>query len=58
MGRGPVNMARPPREEGVPGRDANQGDGRGGGTDGIRWIAEGKDYPRLWWELGDEDTAE
>ncbi len=24
------------------------------GTDDIWWILEGKDYPRLWWELGDE----
>jgi hypothetical protein len=25
------------------------------GTDDIWWILEGQDYPRLWWELGDED---
>lgn len=24
------------------------------GTEEIWWIDEGKDYPRLWWELGDE----
>jgi hypothetical protein len=24
------------------------------GTEDIGWILEGKDYPRLWWELGDE----
>jgi hypothetical protein len=24
------------------------------GTDDIWWILEGQDYPRLWWELGDE----
>jgi len=24
------------------------------GTEDIWWINEGKDYPRLWWELGDE----
>jgi hypothetical protein len=24
------------------------------GTEDIWWIEEGKDYPRLWWELGDE----
>ncbi|MBP7051405.1 MAG: hypothetical protein KBE65_10355 [Phycisphaerae bacterium] len=24
------------------------------GTEDIWWILEGKDYPRLWWELGDE----
>ena len=24
------------------------------GTDDIWWIDEGQDYPRLWWELGDE----
>jgi hypothetical protein len=23
------------------------------GTEDIRWIEEGKDYPRLWWEQGD-----
>ena len=21
------------------------------GTEDVRWILEGKDYPRLWWEL-------
>ena len=24
------------------------------GTEDIWWILEGKDYPRLWWEIGDE----
>jgi len=24
------------------------------GTEGIWWILEGKDYPRLWWEGSDE----
>ena len=24
------------------------------GTEDIWWILEGKDYPRLWWEAGDE----
>jgi len=24
------------------------------GTDDIWWILEGQDYPKLWWELGDE----
>ncbi|OHB66444.1 MAG: hypothetical protein A2Y77_03880 [Planctomycetes bacterium RBG_13_62_9] len=29
------------------------------GTDGIWWIDEGKDYPRLWWELQEpEETPE
>jgi hypothetical protein len=23
-------------------------------VDDIWWINEGKDYPHLWWELGDE----
>jgi hypothetical protein len=23
-------------------------------TEGISWILEGKDYPRLWWEQSDE----
>ena len=23
------------------------------GTEDIWWINEGKDYPRLWWEMGD-----
>jgi len=23
------------------------------GTEDIWWILEGKDYPRLWWEIGD-----
>jgi len=26
------------------------------GIDDIWWIREGQDYPRLWWELGDEDS--
>jgi hypothetical protein len=26
------------------------------GTEGIWWILEGQDYPRLWWELGDETS--
>ena len=25
------------------------------GTDDIWWIDEGQDYPRLWWELEDEE---
>jgi hypothetical protein len=25
------------------------------GTDDIWWILEGQDYPRLWWELEDEE---
>jgi hypothetical protein len=25
------------------------------GTDDIWWILEGQDYPRLWWELIDEN---
>jgi hypothetical protein len=24
----------------------------------IWWILEGKDYPRLWWELTEENTEE
>jgi hypothetical protein len=28
------------------------------GTDDIWWILEGQDYPRLWWELGNEDLVE
>ncbi len=28
------------------------------GTDDIWWIWEGRDYPRLWWELADEDATE
>jgi hypothetical protein len=24
------------------------------GTEDIWWIVEGQDYPRLWWEIGDE----
>jgi hypothetical protein len=24
------------------------------GTEDVWWINEGKDYPRLWWEIGDE----
>jgi hypothetical protein len=24
------------------------------GTDRIWWIDEGRDYPRLWWELDEE----
>jgi len=24
------------------------------GPEDIWWILEGKDYPHLWWELGDE----
>ena len=26
------------------------------GTENIWWINEGQDYPRLWWELGDETS--
>ena len=26
----------------------------GNGAEDIWWILEGQDYPRLWWELGDE----
>jgi hypothetical protein len=26
------------------------------GTDDIWWIDEGNDYPRLWWEIGDETS--
>jgi hypothetical protein len=26
------------------------------GTDDIWWIDEGQDYPRLWWEIGDETS--
>ena len=26
------------------------------GTDEIWWILEGQDYPRLWWEIGDETS--
>ena len=26
------------------------------GTEDIWWILEGKDYPRLWWEAGDETS--
>jgi len=26
------------------------------GTDDIWWILEGQDYPRLWWEIGDETS--
>ena len=25
------------------------------GTDNIWWILEGQDYPRLWWELIEDD---
>jgi len=28
------------------------------GTDDIWWILEGQDYPRLWWELVEEDMTE
>ena len=28
------------------------------GTDDIWWILEGQDYPRLWWELPDDDAVE
>jgi hypothetical protein len=28
------------------------------GTEDIWWIVEGKDYPRLWWELTAEETME
>jgi The GLUG motif len=28
------------------------------GTDEIWWILEGQDYPRLWWELLEEDVTE
>jgi hypothetical protein len=28
------------------------------GTEDIWWILEGEDYPRLWWELDDEDVIE
>jgi hypothetical protein len=27
------------------------------GTEDIWWILEGTDYPRLWWELGEDDAA-
>ncbi len=27
------------------------------GTDDIWWILEGQDYPRLWWELEDEEPG-
>jgi hypothetical protein len=27
------------------------------GTEDIWWIDEGKDYPRLWWELGERESA-
>jgi len=27
------------------------------GTEDLWWIDEGQDYPRLWWELLDEDEA-
>ena len=26
------------------------------GTEDIWWILEGRDYPRLWWEIGDESS--
>jgi len=26
------------------------------GTEDIWWILEGQDYPRLWWEIGDETS--
>jgi hypothetical protein len=28
------------------------------GTQDIWWILEGQDYPRLWWEVGDEASPE
>jgi hypothetical protein len=28
------------------------------GTNDIWWIDEGQDYPRLWWERGEDETAE
>jgi hypothetical protein len=28
------------------------------GTEDIWWILDGQDYPRLWWELGDEEVGE
>jgi hypothetical protein len=28
------------------------------GTDDIWWILEGQDYPRLWWELAEEDVVQ
>ena len=27
------------------------------GTEDIWWILEGKDYPRLWWELDERNLA-
>jgi len=27
------------------------------GTDDIWWILEGQDYPRLWWELIEEEAV-
>jgi hypothetical protein len=24
-------------------------------AEAVRWIREGQDYPRLWWELPEED---
>ena len=28
------------------------------GAEDIWWIDEGKDYPRLWWELEDEEAGQ